>query len=158
MPGEPFSIQIDDQAVRTALAQLSAKCQAPKAAMEDIGRALRNITEDSFQDEASPWGAPWKALNEHYVERARQRGGRGGDAHPILQRDGGMAGSLFYTASATSAEIGVAKGYAARHQFGGTPEYPMPKRSFLPVERDGTPAPVARQAILDCLTRYLAST
>ena len=89
-----FTITLDDQAVQAALTALSRRLSDLTPAMEDIGRVLVNITEDAFQSEASPFGGSWAQLSTSYVERPRHQGGRGGAAHPILQRDGLLAGSI----------------------------------------------------------------
>ena len=129
--------------------------------MEDIARMLANRTEDSFEKEASPFGPKWAKLTERYVERPRDKGGRGGDATPILQRDaGGMAASITHKGTAERATVAVSKEYAAIHQFGGTAGMrpgprAIPPRPFLPVSPDGDlPADVARE-ILSILTEYL---
>lgn len=82
----PFSIsvQLDDRALVRALERLASRASQAKPAMEDIARLLANRTEDSFEKEASPFGPKWAKLTERYVERPRDKGGRGGDAAPIL--------------------------------------------------------------------------
>lgn len=124
MAGDPFSITIDDAQVRARLKQLADNVKNPSTAMRAIRRALLNITEDAFAAETSPFGLKWPDLDEDYVERSRKEGGRGGDAHPILQRTGQMAASVHGRAGADFAEIGVAKIYAAIHQFGGEINHP----------------------------------
>jgi phage virion morphogenesis protein len=131
-------------------------------AMEDIGRALGNLTEDSFQAERSPFGQAWPKLTPKYVARPRKQGGRGGDANPILQLTGGLAASITHGGNKNSAFVGAGKLYAAIHQFGGTSGMApgpraIPPRPFIPVTVTGTLAPDARDEILDILRVYLSA-
>jgi phage virion morphogenesis protein len=128
--------------------------------MEDIGRALANLTEDSFQDEQSPWGRPWDRLSAPYVARPRNKGGRGGDPNPILQLTGGLAGSITHGGNRQSAWVQASKKYAAIHQFGGLPSMApgpraIPPRPFMPVTATGELAPGAVAEILDIVREYL---
>ena len=124
MAGDAFSIKIDDAQVRARLRELADQVQHPKAVMQDIARALVDITEDAFANETSPFGQKWPDLDEDYVEHPRKDGGRGGDAHPILKRTGQMAASVYGRSGNDYAEVGVAKGYATVHQFGADIQHP----------------------------------
>lgn len=155
-----FSVTLDDAAAQRALAELARRIANPTPAMADIGRALGNLTEDAFQSETSPFGDGWQALTQRYVARPRNKGGRGGDAHPILQRDGGMAGSVTHGGDRNSAWVGVGKEYAAIHQLGGKPGMApgpaaIPARPFLPVDENGALADAAKTEILDIIREWL---
>lgn len=157
---QPFEIAVDDAAVRAALTRLAARLAHPAPLMQDIGRALGNLTEDAFQDERSPSGVPWEPLTPDYVLRPRKSGGRGGDAHPILQRDGQLAASITHGGDDRSAWVGASKVYAAIHQFGGTAGMApgpagIPARPFIPVQRDGDLAERARASVLALVRKYL---
>ncbi len=150
MPGQPFTITIDDTEVRAALARLAQRATDTLPAMQDIGRALENLTEDAFAAE----GPGWPALTPAYVRRR-------GEANPILQRDRQLAGSLHHTATATRATVGVSKIYAAIHQFGGTAGMApgpaaIPPRPYLPLTADGALLPAAAAEVLEILRRSLA--
>lgn len=103
-----FTITIDDAQVRTALAKLVNRVSDMTPIMEDIGRALGNLTEDAFQAE----GPGWPQLRPATVKKR-------GSAHPILQVSGGLAGSITHGGDATGAWVGASKIYAAIQQFGG---------------------------------------
>ena len=160
----PFTltIKLDDRALRQALSRLASKADRAKPAMEDIARMLANRTDDAFEEERSPFGPKWPKLTERYVKRPRKQGGRGGDATPILQRDGGLAASITHQATDERATVGASKKYAAIHQFGGTAGMrpgprAIPTRPFLPVSPEGDlPAEVERE-ILDILLDHLQS-
>jgi len=156
-----FTVTVDDRDLPAYLDRLARRGGA-KPVMEDIARALANRTEDAFQAEASPFGPKWPALTGRYVKRARKHGGRGGDAHPILQRHGGLTASITHGASATEAWVGASKEYAAIHQFGGTAGMApgpaaIPPRPYLPVSPDGELSPTAEREILEILRRHLES-
>jgi phage virion morphogenesis protein len=153
-------VDIDDADARRKLAALRATVADPTPAMEDIARALRNHTEDAFQGQRSPFGAPWESLTPAYVDRERSKGGRGGEASPILQRDGGLAASVDSRATRDSAEVGAGNVYAAIHQFGGTAGMrpgpaAIPKRSYLPVSRDGRIPDTLREEVLEIIQDHL---
>ena len=108
----PFTITFDVGEAQAALAKLSRHVANLTPTMEDIGRALGNLTEDAFQAEGPGWPAP----NPATVTRR-------GSPHPILQVSaGGLAASITHGGDANSAWVGAAKKYAAIHQFGGTVE------------------------------------
>ncbi len=91
MPTPSFSITIDDAAVQAALARLASRLGNLTPIMQDIGRALGNLTEDAFQAE----GPGWPQLSPVTVARR-------GSAHPILQDSGGLAASVTHGGDATS--------------------------------------------------------
>lgn len=163
-----FSITIDDRQVQAALTALISHVSDLTPALEDMGRALVNITEDAFQAEASPFGQAWDALSTSYVERPRDQGGRGGDSGPILQRDGLLAASIHYETRPDQLIFGAGREYAAVHQFGQPqgasgrtsrgapiPWGTIPARPYLPIDSAGTLAPVAQDELLRILTGYL---
>lgn len=157
---QPFEITVESAAVRQALARLARKLAHPAPLMQDIGRALGNLTEDAFQAERAPTGVPWEPLTPAYVLRPRKQGGRGGDAHPILQRDGQLAASITHGGDDRSAWVGASKVYAAIHQFGGTASMApgpagIPARPFIPVTDAGDLAASARAEVLALVREYL---
>ena len=164
MSNSGFTITLNSQQVQDALNDLAGRLDNLKPAMEDIGRALQNITEDAFAAEASPFGGAWPDLSP--VTKAR-REALGKWPGPKLQMTaGGLAASIFYDADATRVVLGAPKVYAATQQFGradnrmyntarGHPA-PIPPRPFLPVNPAGELPPAARDEILAILAGYLA--
>ena len=115
-----FKIEVQDQAVQAALARLAESGRNLSVPMRAIARALRNITEDAFAKQASPFGPAWAAL-----QKSTLKGRRGGGAGAkILQDSGQLAASITATSDATSATLTAGKRYAAIHQFGGSIERP----------------------------------
>lgn len=156
---EPFSITLDDRAVQAALTRLSNGIRNPTHAMQDIGRALGNITEDAFQAESSPFGRSWPPLAESTLRARRQ--GRGRGSSKILQDTGQLAASITHGGDSHSAWVGASKTYAAIHQFGGRAgrghRVEIPARPFMPVDIAGNLAPVAQAEILRIVNAYLAN-
>lgn len=157
-----FTVEIQDAQLRAALQALAGRVRNAQPAMEDIARALRNHTEDAFDNERSPFGAAWEELAESTIERREKERHWPG---PILQITGQLAGSISSAAGADWASVGVGKavgdkGYGAIHQFGGLSSMApgpaaIPARPFLPVDRDGNLPETVRAEILAILAGYL---
>jgi len=150
----PFEVKIDNREVRQALERLLNRVEDMTPVMEDIARSLGNLAEDAIQAETDPWGDRWPDLSDAYVERPREDGGRGGDAHPILQRDGLLAASLAHQGDAHSAAVSIGRVYGAAVTL-GDPERNLPPRRVLPVSGTGELAPGAEEDILDLVRHYL---
>jgi hypothetical protein len=73
-----ITVTIDDAGVRAGLAKLVGRLAHMAPVMEDIGRALGNLTEDAFQAQ----GPGWPALRPVTVKCR-------GNAGPILRVSGG---------------------------------------------------------------------
>lgn len=144
-----FEVEIDDRALRATLDRLLDRVRDATPAMEDIARALRNHTEDAFENERSPFGPAWDDLSD--VTKAI----RAKDGHwpgPILQVTGGLAGSISSAAGADWASIGAGKVYAATHQFGRNAIKPRP---FLPIDAAGNLPEGLQAEILAILSEFL---
>lgn len=145
-----FTVTLDDAQVQAALTRLTSRLANMTPIMEDVGRALGNLTEDAFQAE----GPGWPQLRPATVKRR-------GSAHPILQASGGLAASITHGATKDSAWVGTSKKYAAIHQFGGTGNMApgpraIPPRPFLPLSPEGTLPEEVERDILAILTDYLS--
>lgn len=145
-----FRIEVDDRALRATLDRLLARASDMQPVMEDVARALRNHTEDAFQDERSPFGPAWADLKPATKQRRAKSGHWPGS---ILQVTGGLAASVSSAAGADWASVGAAKVYAATHQFG---REAIPARPFLPVDAAGNLPDTLRTEILAILTDALA--
>lgn len=130
-----FTIEIDDRAVREALANLSGRASNMSPAMRAIARHLRGVTEQAFAAERSPFGTKWKPLEKSTLKARRD----GGASAKILQDSGQLAASITATSDATSATLAAGKQYAAIHQFGGRIDYaPRSIRVRLRTDRKGS--------------------
>ena len=54
-----FSVKVNDQPVRAAMAQLLAKSQDQRVAMADIGEALKIYIDTRFATQSGPNGQKW---------------------------------------------------------------------------------------------------
>lgn len=133
------TIRVEDDALRTALASLSARLGNMQDVMDDIGSRLVNLAKAGFGRQQSPEGSPWRPLAASTI-RSRQSTGHW--PGPILRVSGKLFGSLNWKATPTSVEIGAGWGesaaYAAIHQFGGRVLRPM-RRGVLrfKIDKDG---------------------
>ena len=132
------AIIIDDKDIQAALDQLAARCADMSPVMQEIAGIMQGSTEDAFDAEASPDGAPWQAT---------QRGGK------ILQDTGGLAASIARHYGDDFATIGSNKVYARIHQLGGQAgrggSVNLPARPYLGISAH------AKQKILLALKRHL---
>ena len=114
-----------------------------KPLMRTLGNILRNETEDSFENESSPFGQKWQALKPSTI-RQKQKLGKSSN---ILRSDGNLADKWIVKADDKRATVsnntnknGFA--YGLVHQFGTnkagrSKSVNIPARPFLPVNRGG---------------------
>lgn len=91
-----FEVIIQDDEVQAMLSRLLQRTGDLSEPMADIARILTNVTEDAFQDETSPFGAPWAPL----------KSGRQGK---ILQDTGQLVASIGTASGQDYAELTVGK-------------------------------------------------
>ncbi|MEA5090815.1 phage virion morphogenesis protein [Solidesulfovibrio sp.] len=133
------TIRIEDNALRTALASLSARLGNMQDVMDAIGSRLVGRARDDYAREQAPDGTPWQPLAAS-TRRSRQRTGHW--PGPILRVSGKLFRSLNYKPSPMSVELGAgwneSAAYAAIHQFGGRVLRPM-RRGVLrfKIDKDG---------------------
>lgn len=147
-----IEIQYDDRDVLDALQELSRRMGDMTPVMRDIAGVMADATERAVEDETDPaTGLAWHPLMASTVKM------RGGDAHPILQRSGQLAGSIVTAHGQDFAQVGSNKVYAGMHQFGGVtapnsmiPGKAIPARPFLGLGEDD------QDEILDIVRSYLA--
>jgi len=124
---------IDDAGVQRTLGKVLSKLSDFSGPFKEFGEYLTTETQDRFDAERSPDGAPWKPLNENY--RAWKVEKRGFDK--ILTFDSNLRDRIVYDAGRQSFEMGTNVVYAAIHQFGGRTgrghKANMPARPFLGV-------------------------
>lgn len=135
MAGVELQMTIDDKVVRDAIAALVAAAVDLKAPFEEIGASLVTSTQQRFEDEETPAGEAWPELAESTQARKVAKGTLRGKDH-ILRVQGDLYRSITYLATATQAEVGTNRVYAALQQLGGTADMPagpaaVPARPFL---------------------------
>jgi phage virion morphogenesis protein len=157
-----IQIEIQSADVLGAIEQLHRKMADLSQPMNDIGKYLMNITEESFDNERSPDGEAWHPLAESTRAYKAKYGG-----HKILQsKDSNTVGSLNHDATDTSVIVGVnavsAKGYEypIAHQFGTDKagrgrNVKIPARPFFPITHDGELIDGAREEVLEIIMEFL---
>jgi phage virion morphogenesis protein len=165
MSGVSVRVELDDAALRAALARLAERVSDLEPVFAALGQVVVTRADLSFRDQASPWGEAWRGLSAVTLGRRRQGPGAG-PAAAILRDSGRLAGSIHARPSAAEVWVGTDETvYAATHQFGrpdnrmfGRARAPIPARPFLPRRGDAVVLPAEdRDAMLDILRRALAA-
>lgn len=102
-------IEVDDKALRGALAQLAGLGADMTRPLREIGGYLVSETNLRFEAERGPGGLPWKKSG-----RALAQGGQ------TLNLSGDLKRSITMRVGARELTVGTKLRYAAIHQFGGT--------------------------------------
>lgn len=108
----------DEQIIPQLLIYLKKKLEDLTPQMRAAAGDLKDAVMENFEKQSAA-GKPWARLAKSTV---KQRAKKGYGSGKILQRRGGGAGlkgSITSRYSATSAEVGTKKIYAAIHQYGG---------------------------------------
>lgn len=138
------SVELEDAALREALARLIAALAAPRAVFDQIGRYLASAAVGRFERERGPDGEPWRPSI-----RALAEGGQ------TLTDFGTLRRSITHQieADGRGALIGSNLAYAAIHQFGGRAgrghAVTLPARPYLGI------SPQDRTAVLRIVSRAL---
>lgn len=118
------SIEYEGEAVRQMLVELSGRIGNLYSPMVNIGEYLLMATDDRFEQEVDPDGAPWQPLTDYTLSLKRENK----RILKILQSTGRLRGSITYLADETSVAVGTNVSYAPDHQLGING---VAKRSFL---------------------------
>ncbi|WP_273211228.1 phage virion morphogenesis protein [Helicobacter rodentium] len=115
------------------LERLSKALENKTPLLRRIANTLQNVTEESFDKQASPFGEKWKD-NAPSTKR-KKRGNK------ILIQSGLLSQSFTQKVTGSSAQVGTNKQYAAIHQFGGKAgrgkKVSIPARPFMPIKSNG---------------------
>lgn len=106
-----------------------------------IAGVLMQDAESAFEQETSPEGKKWAALNERYKQWRYEKKYTG----PILQRTGMLAMSLSPRFNESQAMVVAHSPYAKYHQLGTSK---MPARPFLGL------SDIGKEEINDIFKRY----
>lgn len=106
-------IKVDLRDVAAKLGLLRANLKL--ALLQGIAEGIFQMARRSFDQQASPEGAPWVPLSPRYAGLKARLFPR----KPILQAHGILLRSLFRGVEGDQAIIGSSLPYAAIHQFGG---------------------------------------
>lgn len=124
-----------------------------KSTMHTIGNMIRNIIEESFENQADPWGTKWKPLKPQTIRAKKGKG-------KILRAKGNLEDKWHITATPTSVEVSNNSTspngyhYGIVHQWGSKRKN-IPARPFLPLEDDGSIMGALKDDIEDVVTKRL---
>lgn len=108
-----ITIQIQDGAVTSRLAELGAKVGNLQPFLEMLGEAMRQRTLARFSTGKGPDGVAWAPNAPATLKRKAKIKG-------VLVESGNLRDSIAAQATAMQLTLSVAQPYAAIHQFGGT--------------------------------------
>jgi phage gpG-like protein len=173
------TINIDDAAVRRALATLQQRIGNLAPVMRRIGDTLKNDALDNFKGQHTPEGKPWPRLRPAtLIARARRlsggkglytKGGKGGAGKRttakayrtitqarILQDRGQLRASIrVLGVGPTHVEVGSQLPHAAIHQFGG--KAGKGRQVFIPARPFIGMSAGAERDIIDTINAYLGT-
>ncbi len=152
MTGVTIRVDIDDEAVRRALARLDERAANLAPAMDEIGSMLTASIVHRFETETDPEGRPWQPLAISTMigriggvrkSRKKKGGTRIGAIRriaqmKILQDSARLRDSITHRHGRDFVEVGTNVVYGAIHQLGGQAgrggKVTIPARPFLGVD------------------------
>ena len=124
---------INIEELQEKLSKASAALADKTPLLRRIANTLQNVTEESFDKQASPFGEKWK--DNAPSTKAKKRGNK------VLIKSGLLSQSFTQKVTGSSAQVGTNKEYAAIHQFGGKAgrgkKVNIPARPFMPIRANG---------------------
>ena len=126
-------IIISIEELQGKLEKLSKALENKTPLLRRIANTLQNVTEESFDKQASPFGEKWKPNAPKTLQKKR--------GNKILIQSGLLSQSFTQKVTGSSAQVGTNKEYAAIHQFGGKAgrgkKVNIPARPFMPIKQNG---------------------
>ncbi|MBD5164587.1 phage virion morphogenesis protein [Helicobacter sp.] len=126
-------IIISIEELQGKLERLSKALENKTPLLRRIANTLQNVTEESFDKQASPFGEKWKSNSPRTLQKKR--------GNKILIQSGLLSQSFTQKVTGNSAQVGTNKQYAAIHQFGGkagrNKRVTIPVRPFMPINKNG---------------------
>ena len=126
-------ITLSIEELQGKLERLSKALENKTPLLRRIANTLQNVTEESFDKQASPFGEKWKPNAPKTLQKKR--------GNKILIQSGLLSQSFTQKVTGSSAQVGTNKEYAAIHQFGGKAgrgkKVNIPARPFMPIKQNG---------------------
>ena len=126
-------ITLSIEELQGKLERLSKALENKTPLLRRIANTLQNVTEESFDKQASPFGEKWKPNAPKTLQKKR--------GNKILIQSGLLSQSFTQKVTGSSAQVGTNKEYAAIHQFGGKAgrkkRVTIPARPFMPIKNNG---------------------
>lgn len=169
-------IEVQSQALNSALAQLVYRIGHAGAALGPIGQDMAERAKRRFVTATGPDGARWAAnAQSTLMNYIKSKSGFSRKTGKILSKgralamakrplqgvSGDLARQLFYQVDDDSMTFGSSMIYAAMQQFGGSKSRfghlwgDIPARPFLPITPQGTLYPADEELVIDQLSQYL---
>jgi len=141
MSGALLRLELDASPALAALAGVRERLADLSPVMAAIGEAVVSQTMDSFEDQASPAGVPWKPSLRALAEDGQTLVDSGALRSSINYRVGIEVGGGAHV------EVGTGLVYGAIHQLGGRAgkglKVQLPARPYLPDEESLDRAEIA---------------
>ena len=167
-----FTVTVDDDEVRAALAALAGKIGNPRPFLLAIGEDIMERAKRRFETSTDPAGRRWqpnaRATIEAFIAGRGGFGKRGINKKgqglamgkkPLIGETRSLSRQFHVAASGNAVTVGNSMAYAAIHQFGGKAgrgrKVTIPARPFLPVTASGALYPAEKTRILDALNEFL---
>ena len=126
-------ITLSIEELQGKLERLSKALENKTPLLRRVANTLQNVTEESFDKQASPFGEKWK--DNAPSTKTKKRGNK------VLIKSGLLSQSFTQKVTGSSAQVGTNKEYAAIHQFGGKAgrgkKVNIPARPFMPIKQNG---------------------
>lgn len=175
-----FTIEVQDQDVRTALNSLADKANNMQPLLQALGDDIVERAKRRFETSTGPDGVKWaensdatmaiEAVRIGLFKSYRKKNGdlnaagerRLGSKKPLIGQSGDLRRQIEAVASDTDVVVNANAAYAAMHQFGGItsprsmiPGKKIPARPFLPITQSGDLYPEEKALILQAVNEYL---
>ena len=165
-----FTIDVQDEAVQSALDRLAEKLDNVQPALKEIGDDIMQRTKDRFgmspvgqAPDGTPWQAnapatlaAWLGSSKRYRKKSGELNAAGlrhlAAKRPLIGKSGDLSREFHVAAGPHDVVIGSTMVYAAIQQFGGKAgrghRVTIPARPFLQIFSDGTLYPQERELIV----------
>jgi len=133
--------------VNARLGTLSRELSDMQPTLEEIGNELANITDESFENQKTPWGEPWEPNKQATLDEYARKKGKGKSKKKqvalasdklILIDSGQLRTSVTHEATKDSVTLSAGKIYARIHQLGGEAgrgkSVTLPARPYMPLK------------------------
>ena len=170
--------EVNDQAVRHALAALAQRVQNMRPHLMAIGEDITERAKQRFATSTGPDGQRWAPNGTAVLMAAITRIGKSGrkkdgslnakglktasSKKPLIGPSHDLERQIFPAVQGNSLTVTSSPVYAAIQQFGGKKsEFPhlwgdIPARPFMPIRPDGSLYPAEQALILEQINEYLA--
>ncbi len=133
--------------INARLGTLSRELSDMQPTLDEIGNELADITDESFENQKTPWGEAWAPNSQATLDSYKEKKGKGKSAKAkaaltadklILIDSGLLRSSVTHEATKDSVTLTAGKVYARIHQLGGEAgrgkSVSLPARPYMPLK------------------------